>query len=567
MVAARGAAAAGRHVELLAKTALGEGSSRWAQGGIAAAVDPSDSPADHAADTVVAGAGLCDAAVVAALTAAARTTIERLQSWGARFDTVGGHLVLGREGGHGRARIVHAGGDATGAEVVRALRAQVASGPVVVEERSVALELLTGPTGAVTGVVVARLDPAGAVREVVEVMADAVVLATGGLGQAFATTSNPVEATGDGLALAARAGATLRHLEFVQFHPTVLFEPGATGQRPLLTEALRGAGAVVLDGRGRRVLAGVHPLADLAPRDVVAGAMARRLAESGDAALFLDCRGVEDLVARFPTVAGACRAAGFDPVREPVPVRPAAHYSCGGIAADLDGRTGIDGLLAIGEVAATGAHGANRLASNSLLEAVVAGARAGALLAAGTATTGNAATGAAATGAGAGAVGGGRPGAASGGAAHAGAGDDEHVRAGEVCRPGEIVEAASRAGTARATERGAGVLRSAAGLAELLGDLAAVPRRVGAPPDLATIEATNLHLVATLLAHAALARDESRGCHQRVDAPATRSELSDVQVRVEPGGAVVADVTPVTADCCTERAPGAPGSARARAGR
>jgi L-aspartate oxidase len=164
--------------------------------------------------------------------------------------------------------------------------------------------------------------------------------------------------------------------------------------------------------------------------------MARRLAESGDAALFLDCRGVEDLVARFPTVAGACRAAGFDPVREPVPVRPAAHYSCGGIAADLDGRTGIDGLLAIGEVAATGAHGANRLASNSLLEAVVAGARAGALLAAGVAATG------------AGAAGGGRPGAASGGAAHAGAGDDEHVRAGGVLRPGEIVEAASRAGTA-----------------------------------------------------------------------------------------------------------------------
>jgi L-aspartate oxidase len=254
-------------------------------------------------------------------------------------------------------------------------------------------------------------------------------------------------------------------------------------------------------------------------------------------------------------VAGACRAAGFDPAREPVPVRPAAHYSCGGIAADLDGRTGIDGLLAIGEVAATGAHGANRLASNSLLEAVVAGARAGALLAAGAAVTGN------------GATGGGRPGAASGGAAHGGAGDDEHVRPGGVLRPGEIVEAASRAGTARATERGAGVLRSAAGLAELLGDLAAVARRVGAPPDLATIEATNLHLVATLLAHAALARDESRGCHQRVDAPATRSELADVQVRIEAGGAVVADVTPVTAGCCTGRAPGAPGSARARAGR
>ena len=546
MVAALVAAQAGRQVDLVTKTSLGEGSSRWAQGGIAAAVGPSDTPAAHAADTVVAGAGLCDIAVVDDLTASAGAVVERLETWGARFDAVAGQLTLGREGGHGKARIVHAGGDATGAEVVRALRDQLADGPVGVEERCVALDLVTGPTGAVAGVVVAYLDPVGAVREVVEIAADAVVLATGGLGQAYATTSNPAEATGDGLALAARAGATLRHLEFVQFHPTVLFEPGATGQRPLLTEALRGAGAVVRDAAGRSVLAGVHPLADLAPRDVVAGAMARRLAETGDATLFLDCRSVEDLAARFPTVVGACRAAGFDPVREPVPVRPAAHYACGGVAADLDGRTSIAGLLAIGEVAATGAHGANRLASNSLLEAVVAGARAGALLGAGR------------DGAGRDGAGRGRGGAGSEGGAE---------EAGEIVQAGEIVDPGSRPGTARATEDGAGVLRSAAGLEGLLADLAAVPRRSGDVSDLATIEATNLHTVSTLVASAACARRESRGCHQRVDAPVGDTERAVVEVRVGTGGAVVAVVTPVPGGHDGGSAGGAARTASVGAGR
>ena len=515
MVAALTAAEAGRRVELLTKTSLGEGSSRWAQGGIAAAVDPADSPADHAQDTIVAGAGFCDEAVVDALTAAAGATVERLASWGVRFDATGGRFTLGREGGHRRARIVHAGGDATGAELVRALLERVSAGPVAVEERCVALDLVTGPTGAVSGLLVARLDLAGVVREVVEISAGDVVLATGGIGQAFATTSNPAEATGDGLALAARAGAMLRNLELVQFHPTVLFQSGATGQRPLLTEALRGAGAVIRDSAGESVLAGVHPLADLAPRDVVAGAMARRLVEHGEEALFLDCRSVGDLAARFPTVVGVCRAAGLEPTRELLPIRPAAHYACGGVEADLDGRTSIAGLLAVGEVAATGAHGANRLASNSLLEAVVAGARAGALLGAG---------------------------------AHASPGASTTRDSGAVgCSTftggtGEVVDPSSRVPTAAATELGAGVLRSGAGLRSLLDDLASVTRHTGIASDLATIEATNLHTVSTLVASAALERSESRGCHQRVDTTATTAvPIAVVRVHVAGEGAVVTE--------------------------
>ncbi len=514
MVAALVAADAGRRVELVTKTALGEGSSRWAQGGIAAAIDPADSPAAHAEDTMVAGAGLCDPGVVEALTGVAGATIARLSAWGVRFDTVNGHLALGREGGHRRARIVHAGGDATGAEVVRALREQVRNAPIAVEERCVALELCLGPRGAASGLVVAGLDAAGALREVTEIATETIVLATGGLGQAFSTTSNPVEATGDGLALAARAGAYLRHLELVQFHPTVLYQPGATGQRPLLTEALRGAGAVIRDARGASVLAGVHPLGDLAPRDVVAGAMARHLLEHGEDALFLDCLGIDDLERRFPTVVAACRAAGYEPTREWLPIRPAAHYSCGGIEADLDGRTSVPGLLAIGEVAATGAHGANRLASNSLLEAVVAGARAGALL-------------------GRDAQGPRDEPRATGPSGASAKGADE------------VVDAASRQAIAAATERGAGVLRSTEGLLTLIGELGAVERRSAPARDLDTVEATNLHTVSTLLASAALARGASRGCHQRVDGPARPGlDVAAVRVRVGPDGAVQVEALP-----------------------
>jgi L-aspartate oxidase len=359
-----------RRVALLTKTRFAAGgSSTWAQGGIAAAVGADDDPVLHAADTLAAGAGLNDPAVVALLTEEGPRRIARLLELGARFDRApGGQLALGREAAHSRRRILHAGGDATGAELVRALSAAVArEGAVSIFEETFALDLIV-EDGAVAGL--AAVGPDGR-RQLF--LAPAVVLATGGLGRLYLHTTNPSEATGDGLAMAARAGADLVDVEFVQFHPTAL-AVGADPM-PLLTEALRGEGAILVDGRGVRFMPGEHPDAELAPRDVVARAIWRRLIQ-GDR-VFLDAtRAVgERFPERFPTVFRLCREAGFDPRVEPIPVSPAAHYHMGGIAVDGRGRTTLPGLWACGEAAATGAHGANRLASNSLLEALVFGGR------------------------------------------------------------------------------------------------------------------------------------------------------------------------------------------------
>jgi L-aspartate oxidase len=310
--------------------------------------------------------------------------------------------------------------------------------------------------------------------------ARAVLLATGGYGQLYASTTNPATATGDGLALALRAGATAADLEFVQFHPTVLYTGPTTGRRPLVTEAVRGEGAVLLDRAGRRFLAGVHPLADLAPRDVVAAAITRRMAETAADCVYLDARALDGFPTRFPTVYAACRAAGVDPVHEPIPVTPAAHYACGGVVTDLDGRTGVPGLYAAGEVARTGLHGANRLASNSLLEGLVVGGRVAAAVAAAK---------------------------ERGGAGLA-----------DAAGPAPAVPIAPRAVVQGAMTAAAGIGRDAAGLAAA-SDVVEATTALAVPVDRACVEDAALTLLAQAVLAAAGTRTESRGCHVRTDFP------------------------------------------------
>jgi L-aspartate oxidase len=367
----------GLTVLLATKDRLGHSATRYAQGGIAAVLDlVDDSVAEHVADTLAAGAGLCDPVAVRMLVAEGAQAIAGLRARGVRFDRgeLDGELARTREGGHSRSRVVHAGGDATGAELERALTEAVRAAPDVSSaEHAFLVDLLT-TGGRVTG---ALLWSDGGPRLV---RAGAVVLASGGAGQLYADTTNPALSTGDGVVAALRAGAVLADLEFVQFHPTALHVDGDPEQpRPLISEAMRGEGAVLRDGDGTPVMAGVHPLGDLAPRDVVTRAMAARMAATGVRHLWLDATSIpaEQLERRFPTILARCRASGIDPSRQPIPVSPAAHYLMGGVVTDLDGRTTLPGLFAVGEAACTGVHGANRLASNSLLEGVVFAARIG----------------------------------------------------------------------------------------------------------------------------------------------------------------------------------------------
>jgi L-aspartate oxidase len=367
-------AAAPRRVLLVCRGHPGvDGSSAWAQGGIAAAVGPGDDPAQHAADTLQAGAGHNNPVAVELLTRSAPATVAWLQAQGLQFDLDGDVPALGREGGHHRNRILHAGGDATGARLMSALgQAALRAGHIELLPGSELVGLLRGAS-AVAGASLRTAD--GRTRDV---PAAAVVLATGGIGGLYRYTTNPSCADGSGLALALLAGAVAADLEFVQFHPTALAPPpGCTGQRlALVTEALRGAGAVMVTEDGRRLMAGRHPLLDLAPRDVVARAVWDVQARGNQ--VLLDARALGDRFAgRFPTVYGYCSDRGLDPSREPIPIVPAQHFHMGGVRVDDLGRSSVAGLYAVGEVACNGVHGANRLASNSLLEGAVFGRRLG----------------------------------------------------------------------------------------------------------------------------------------------------------------------------------------------
>jgi L-aspartate oxidase len=479
LAAALAAHRAGRSVVVLSKAdeARGVTATHYAQGGIAVVLpDNDDSVEAHVADTLAAGAGLCDPDTVCSIVADGYRAVSELVGDGARFDeAIPGRWDVTREGGHSRRRIVHAGGDATGAEVQRAL--DHAAALLDIRTGHVALRVLhDGSLGgeAVTGVWVGNPDGYGIVS------APSVILASGGLGHLYGATTNPDGSTGDGIALALWAGVAVSDLEFIQFHPTMLFGDGG-GRRPLVTEAIRGEGAILLDSHGNSVTAGVHPMGDLAPRDVVAGAIDARLRETGDPCVFLDARGIEGFEARFPTVTAACREAGIDPVTQPIPVVPGAHYSCGGVVTDVYGQTELPGLFAAGEVARTGMHGANRLASNSLLEGLVVGGRAGKAAAAHAAAAG-------------------RP------------------RAVPFHAPEPITcTAPPRAELQRAMSRDASVVRDAAGLNRLSDKLSGAPvRTVAGRHD---FEDVALTMAARAVTAAALARNESRGCHHRAEYP------------------------------------------------
>jgi L-aspartate oxidase len=469
------------NVLVVTKVHVDDGSTRWAQGGVAAALGADDSPEEHLQDTLEAGVGICDVEAVRVLCEQGPVRLRELIALGAAFDRdPSGELQLTREGGHRRDRIVHAGGDATGVEVSRALVAAVLAHPrIQVIEHALVLDLLRTADGRTAGVTLHVLGE-GTQDGVGAVHARAVVLATGGMGQVFSSTTNPPVSTGDGVALALRAGAEVTDLEFVQFHPTALWlGPHATGQQPLISEAVRGEGAFLVDGAGERVITPAdHPLADLAPRDVVSKAITRRMHALGTDHLFLDARGLTGMELRFPTIVARCRQAGIDPLTDLIPVAPAAHYASGGVLTDLDGRTSVAGLYACGEVACTGVHGANRLASNSLLEGLVFAGRIGDDLERGLPEQGLVAS---------------------------------------QGRDAVLLDPSTRPELARSMTEGSGVLRSADSLAGTAKALLALEDRPSTSPSPAAWEATGLHAVASALVAAASRREETRGAHWRED--------------------------------------------------
>ncbi|WP_455901879.1 L-aspartate oxidase [Rhodococcus gordoniae] len=474
LTAARAASRRGARVLTVSKGGPTDTATQYAQGGIAVVAPVGDSVDAHVADTLAAGGGLCEEDAVRSIVTAGPDAVTALRDLGAVFDTGGdGDIARTREGGHSTRRIIHAGGDATGAEVQRALgvaaqRALGAAGlPVLFG--AAAARVLTDDRG-VTGLLVLDGRGFGIVH------APAVLLATGGLGQLYACSTNPPGATADGVALALTAGAGVADLEFVQFHPTVLFAEGGTGRRPLISEAVRGEGARLVDSRGRSITEGVHPLGDLAPRDVVSRAIAERLTALGEDHVYLDARHLGGFATRFPTITAMCADAGLDPARDLLPVAPAAHYSCGGVVTDVHGRTRIPGLYAAGEVARTGLHGANRLASNSLLEGLVLGERAGA----------------------------------------AAALERAGLRSESTGIPGVVSAVCDRARLQHLMTRHALVVRDADGLATAAVELDGAST-TGPCADADRLEDAALTVTARALLLAARRRTESRGCHTRSD--------------------------------------------------
>ncbi len=440
----------------------------------------------HIDDTLVAGAGLCIQEAVRVLVTEGPDEVTKLINRGAEFDRdLAGELELTREGGHNRNRIAHAGGDATGAEVERALISAVtADRGIEIVEHALVLDLIPAEVGpgerpAVAGVTLHVLGE-GTRGGVGAVHARAVILATGGIGQIYAVTTNPPVSTGDGIAAALRAGARLRDIEFIQFHPTVLYlGQGARGQLPLVSEAVRGEGGQLVNPRGERFMVGKHPLAELAPRDVVAKQIMKEMAAAGVDHVFVDGRmlGEETWRVRFPTIWHSCRRAGINPATDLIPVAPACHYFCGGVETDIDGATNLGGLYACGEVASSGVHGANRLASNSLLEGLVFARRIAVRLR-----------------------------------------DRAPLRppAQDRREPG-LIDRSVVPALQRAMSRHAGGLRDAAGLDRCASELAALARQVVAEPGLESWEATNMMTVAAAIVTSARLREESRGAHWRDD--------------------------------------------------
>jgi L-aspartate oxidase len=508
-------AAEGGSVRVVTKKESRESSTNYAQGGIAAAVSPLDDFETHVQDTLSAGDGLCREDVVRKMVEAGPHLIDRLLGYGVDFSRGpdGAGFALGREGGHSQRRVLHCR-DLTGREIEGRLLAACTAHPnISVDEDHMGLDLVRGSEAGLDGAVADRIVGARVLdrrtRRVVLHLADVVVLATGGCGKVYLYTSNPDIATGDGLAMAFRAGAELRNLEFVQFHPTCLYH--AEAKSFLISEAVRGEGAVLINRRGVRFMAHHHPQADLAPRDAVARAIDQEMKASGEPCVYLDLRHLERAMVenRFPNLVAACRRFGLDMAGEPVPVVPAAHYMCGGVATDLDARTTLPGLFAVGETACTGIHGANRLASNSLLEAVFFAERAAAAVA-----------------------------------------GEPHVFGSRVpvAVPAALLAPPSAAGVSpvvvehdwdelrRVMWDYVGIVRDRERLEIALGRVRAIRRtvesvRLRAAPAPELVELANIALLGELIVICALSRPESRGLHYTLDHPRRLEAAVDSVIR------------------------------------
>jgi L-aspartate oxidase len=468
-------------VLIVAKDALDESSSQYAQGGIAVALSDDDEVELHEQDTIAAGDGLCDAEAVRVLVEEGPAAIQQLIEWGAEFDREGSRLAFTREGAHSRRRVLHAHGDSTGREISRTLYNKASSVTNISFRSFSAITDLLVADGVVTGA--AACDEKA--RRSIPIRARAVLLATGGLGRVYTDTTNPDVATGDGVATAYLAGAEIGDIEFIQFHPTALHVEGAP--RFLLSEAIRGEGAWLRNAAGERFMERYHSMGELAPRDVVSRAIVSEMRREGSPHMFLDLTHLDpDFVRRrFPRIYQTCLQHGVDLVKQPAPVHPAAHYAMGGVRTDLDGRTNLPRLYAAGEVTCTGVHGANRLASNSLLEGLVYGARAAVAM-----------------------------------KERAGAPLLDGKLPAEPRFPQHTEEEVRRLATEKC-----GILRSGPELVEALEELGSKPLLAAAEPRRSLYELRSIHIVTTLIARAALAREESRGGHYRTDFPEKRAEF------------------------------------------